>query len=183
MATHVCPWWFTPSFDNPLRRLFHDPQAILVPFVREGMRVADLGCGMGYFTVPLAELVGPGGHVQAVDLQPRQLAQVERRARRRGVRGTIELVLAEPTDLKLTPPLDFVLAFWMVHEVPDAEALFRQIAAALAPGGRVLVAEPRVHVRARELETTLALARRAGLEPAAGPRIAVSRTALLTRAA
>lgn len=69
----ICPWWMTYTFDNPLRRLLHDRRRILGPFVRPGMRVADIGCGMGYFTLGLADLVGPQGKVLAVDLQKRQL--------------------------------------------------------------------------------------------------------------
>lgn len=51
----VCPWWLAYTFDNPLRRFLHDPVKLLASHVREGMTVADIGCGMGYFMVALAE--------------------------------------------------------------------------------------------------------------------------------
>jgi len=76
---HVCPWWLCYSFDNPLRRLFHDPERLLGPYVKLGMTVADIGCGMGYFTLGLARLTGPEGKVIAVDLQERMLAALESR--------------------------------------------------------------------------------------------------------
>ena len=82
---HTCPWWFTWTFDNPLRRLVHDAHKMLEPYVVPGSRVADIGCGMGYFTVELARSVGPAGNVQAVDVQPQQLRVAERRCRRAGV--------------------------------------------------------------------------------------------------
>ncbi|MBU4143260.1 hypothetical protein KJ590_04695, partial [Patescibacteria group bacterium] len=47
----VCPWWLCYSFDNPLRRLFHDPERLLGPYVKTGMTAVDIGCGMGYFTI------------------------------------------------------------------------------------------------------------------------------------
>ena len=45
----VCTWWIAYTFDNPLRRLIHKPQKVLGNFVKEGMTVMDLGCGMGHF--------------------------------------------------------------------------------------------------------------------------------------
>ena len=87
----VCPWWVCYSFDNPLRRLFHDPERLLDPYVKPGMTVVDIGCGMGYFTVGLAKLVGPEGKVIAVDLQQQMLDALERRARRAGMADRIVL--------------------------------------------------------------------------------------------
>jgi ubiquinone/menaquinone biosynthesis C-methylase UbiE len=54
---HVCPWWLAYSFDNPLRRIFHKPEKIFASMVRPGMTVADIGCGMGYFSLGLARIV------------------------------------------------------------------------------------------------------------------------------
>jgi ubiquinone/menaquinone biosynthesis C-methylase UbiE len=120
--------------------------------------VADIGCGMGYFTVALAELVGKSGQVQAVDVQPRQLRAAERRCRRAGVADRVRFVEATAGSLGLSGPVDFVLAFWMVHEVGDHAALFEQLRAATEPGSRVLVAEPMFHVAREEVEAQMALA-------------------------
>ena len=76
----VCPWWLIRTLDNPLRRLFQNPEEILKDFVRTGDACLDVGCGIGYFTIPMAKLAGPSGNVTAVDLQPQMLAGVERRA-------------------------------------------------------------------------------------------------------
>ena len=86
MAAHVCPWWsawFT--INNPLRRLLHDPQQIVGPYVEPGMTVMDVGCGAGWFSIPMARMVGDQGRVLAVDLQPQMLDMVRRR--REGRRG------------------------------------------------------------------------------------------------
>jgi ubiquinone/menaquinone biosynthesis C-methylase UbiE len=155
---HTCPWWFTWTFDNPLRRLVHDPRALLAPYVHEGMRVADIGCGMGHFTVALADLVGPAGQVQAVDLQPQQLRVAARRCRRAGTLDRVQFVEAAPDSLNLTGPLDFVLAFYVVHEVADQSGLFRQLHAASRPGAKILVSEPRIHVPRATVEAERALA-------------------------
>ncbi len=168
----TCPWWFTWTFDNPLRRLIHDANTMLEPYVVPGSRVADIGCGMGFFTVAMAQLTGPAGQVQAVDLQPQQLRAAERRCRRAGVADRVRFVEAAPDSLRLTGPVDFVLAFWMVHEVGDRAGFFEQLCAATEPGARVLVAEPMFHVPLKTAEAELALARRHGFDGAMRDRAA-----------
>ena len=66
MANRVCPHWVGYLLINPLRNLFENPNKILGPFVQEGMTVLEPGCGMGYFTLPLARMVGPKGRIVAV---------------------------------------------------------------------------------------------------------------------
>jgi hypothetical protein len=45
-----CPWWLCFTFDNPVRRLLHNPEQILGGLIQPGQTVADIGCGMGYFS-------------------------------------------------------------------------------------------------------------------------------------
>ena len=180
MSTRICPWWLTYTFDNPLRKLLHDPMKILGPHVRDGMRVADIGCGMGYFTRTLAVLVGPKGHVQAVDLQTQQLARVQARCQRAGVADRVELTQAKPDAMGLNPALDFVLAFWMVHEVPDAERFITEIKASLAPGGAMLIAEPKMHVSAKSFAAMVAACRNLGFSAMPVDSVSISRAVLLS---
>jgi ubiquinone/menaquinone biosynthesis C-methylase UbiE len=85
---HVCPWWRGYTFDNPVRKLFHRPQKILAPYLTAGMRVMDVGCGMGYFAIAMAEIVGDKGKVFCLDVQSKILEITEKRARRRCFRKT-----------------------------------------------------------------------------------------------
>jgi ubiquinone/menaquinone biosynthesis C-methylase UbiE len=179
----VCPWWLSFFLHNPLRRLIHNPETILAAYVRAGDVALDIGCGPGYFSLPLARLVGPAGSVIAVDLQPQMLDLLRRRAERAGLLSRIRLHRCAADRMGVETPVDFALAFAMVHETPDAGALLAEVAALLKPGGRFLLAEPRAHVTAQAFEATLALARAAGLQPCAEPRIAMSRAALLTPSA
>ena len=78
---HVCPWWFCFTFDNALRRLFHNPEAILSPYIRPGFTAINVGPGMGFFTVAMCRLAGKEGRVIAADLQQKMLDGVARRAR------------------------------------------------------------------------------------------------------
>ena len=122
MAARICPPWKGYLLINPLRKLLENPNKILGQFVREGMTVLEPGCGMGYFTLPLARLVGPEGRVVAVEIQPKMLSALERRARKAGLLSRIELRQARADRLgveDLAGEVDFAGALHLVHEVPD----------------------------------------------------------------
>lgn len=178
----VCPWWLGYLLVTPLRRLVQDPARILAPLVCEGMTVLEPGPGMGFFTLELARRVGPRGRVIAVDVQPRMLAALRRRAERAGLGSRIDTRQASEDSLNvddLTGMVDLVVAFAMVHEIGDPGLLFGQLRRTLAPGGKVLLAEPSGHVRQPEFDATIAAAERAGFRSTAGPEIWRSRTAIL----
>jgi ubiquinone/menaquinone biosynthesis C-methylase UbiE len=180
MKPHTCPWWFAYTFDNRLRQLLHDPAVLFRDLVREGDTVADLGSGLGHFSIGLAGLVGATGKVIAVDLQPEMVRRAARRAERRGLLQRIDFRVCEPERLGLQEPLDFALAFWMVHEVPSQRALLAEVRAALRPTGRLLIAEPKGHVSARRFEATVERARAAGFAISEAPRVRLSRAVLCT---
>ena len=180
MDDHVCPWWLCYTFDNPLRRLLHNPEKMLCEWIKPGQTVIDIGCGMGYFTLPMARLVGPAGRVIAVDLQDKMLQAVQRRAAKAGLAARIQFQPCQPDTLNLQVQADFILAFWMVHEVPDTRHFLQEVRAALKPDGRFLLVEPRLHVPAANFQRTLDLAGLVGLQLAASPAVKLSRAALLT---
>ena len=175
----ICTWWMAYTFDNPLRRLIHKPQKVLGNYVKEGMTVMDLGCGMGHFSIGMAGLVGPTGKVIAVDLQQKMLDIMERRAQQASLAGRIFPHLCRADDIGIEEPFDFILAFWMVHELPDQEKFFKQLKTGLAADGNILIAEPKMHVTAEAFEKTLDIAQSCGLQCIERPDIRFSRTALL----
>ncbi len=184
MPHRFCPWWIGYLLASPVRRLWQDPRRILSPFVREGMTVLEPGPGMGFFTLELARLVGPSGKVVAVDLQTRMLDALRRRARKAGLLERVETRQAGDDGLgvgDLAGRVDFALAFAMVHEVPDGARFFAELAAAVRPGGRVLLAEPRGHVQEPAFAATLDLAAQHGFTAVGRPVIASSHAALLER--
>lgn len=177
----VCPWWFIHTFDNPIRRLFHHPEDLLREFVKPGNSCLDVGCGYGYFTIPMAMLAGPNGSVTAVDVQPEMLAGTRRRAEKAGAIRTIHFYLSGSEGPLPSNAFDFALMFWMVHEVPDQQLFFRQICDALKPGGKVLLSEPKGHVRQHDYEQSLLIAVSAGLKKIKDLSISFSRSALLIK--
>ena len=169
---------------SPLRRLLHNPIKILSPHVTPGMTILDLGCAMGFFSLPLGEMVAPGGRVVCVDLQERMIRTLKKRAARAGASDRIQTRLCQAGSLgldDLNGRIDFTLAFAVVHEVPNARTLLAEIHSLLRPGGRLLIAEPRGHVRRVAFETTLAAAAEAGLSLIDRPEVKRTHAALLER--
>jgi ubiquinone/menaquinone biosynthesis C-methylase UbiE len=174
----VCTWWHAYSFDNPLRKLMHSPQKVLGNYVKDGMTVMDVGCGMGHFSIGMAKFVGDSGKVIAVDLQQKMLDVMLKRARRAGVAERIIPHLCGADKIGVTDTVDFILAFWMVHEVPDQKDFFNQLSSLLAPGGKVLMAEPRFHVNTEAADASIEIAETCGLRCIGKPGIRFSLTAL-----
>jgi ubiquinone/menaquinone biosynthesis C-methylase UbiE len=182
-GTHrICNWWIAYTFENPLRRLIHNPPKVLGSYVKAGMTVMDLGCGMGHFSIGMARLVGNTGRVIAVDLQQKMLDVMERRVRRAGLADRILPHRCQAEDIGIMEPVDFILAFWMVHEVPDQNKFFKQLKLLLGAAGRMLIVEPKMHVTAGDLERTLDIARSCGLQCLERPAIGLSHSAVLAPA-
>jgi SAM-dependent methyltransferase len=148
------------------------------------MTVFEPGPGMGYFTPELARLVGPSGRVVAVDIQSKMLDRLKRRVAKVGLLPRIEARLASPDSFQienLRGRVDFILAFAVVHEFPDASRFFAEAAEASKPRAKVLIAEPKGHVSLDRFEAELKAASEAGFRLAERPVIARSHAALLQK--
>ena len=180
-SERICPWWLCRTFDNPLRRLIHKPEKIFSGLIEPGMVVLDAGCGMGYFSIGMAHLLKGSGKVLSADLQEKMLEGLKKRATRTGVQDVISPVLCKPHALGINEPVDFALAFWMVHETPDQAVFLSEIYSALKPGGSLLITEPIFHVSSKSFTETLAHSWHAGFKLESSPKVAFSRTALLRK--
>lgn len=165
MSHRVCPWWLGYFLASPIRRLLLRPEEVVRPYVHEGMTVLEPGPGMGFFTVAMARLVGPSGRVVAVDLQPKMLAGLKRRAAKAGVASRVEARQASADSLRvgdLQGRVDFTLAFAVVHEMPSASRFFAEAAKVSKPGAALLLVEPAGHVKEDEFKAELEAAAKAG---------------------
>ena len=185
MAAKVCPAWLGHFLANPIRKLIHPPQKILNPYVKEGMTVLDIGCGMGFFSIPLARMVGTDGKVICVDMQEKMLQGLKKRAQKEGVCTRIETRLCPQHTLglqDLVEKIDFALVFAVVHEVPDPPRFFAELSAAMIPSGSVLLAEPKGHVSQEEFAITVSIAQQHGFTIVEEPKIFRSRSVVLKEA-
>ena len=181
MSGHVCPWWGGFFIDNRLRRLIHNPHKILSPYVQSGAIAMDVGCGMGMFSIAMAQLVGPTGRVIAVDLQPQMLAVLAKRAARAGVADRITCHPCQANGLNVTEPCDFALCFYSAHEIPDTRHVLEQIDTVFRPPGHLLVVEPKGHVPARQFARMLSEAADVGFVEREQPSVRWSRAVLWSK--
>ena len=174
--------WRAWMLDNGIRRLFQNPKNIVGPYVKEGMTVIDIGSGPGMFTLAMAAMVGNTGKIIAVDLQQEMLDLVREKSEKQNMSPRIQLHKNQPDSIGISEKADFILSFYMLHEVPDRDAFLREVHGLLKPGGQYLIVEPKFHVSREAFEDTVEDAKKAGFRPVSFPGILGGRSALFTLA-
>lgn len=176
----VCPVELAGGLDNKIRRWLQNPKRILSPYVKEGMTVLDLGCGPGFFSVAMAGMVGKTGKVLSADLQEGMLQKVCDKIKGTELENRIQLVKCKKDSVNVHDQVDFILTFYMIHEVQDKNSLFKQLRALLKDGGQFLLVEPKLfHVSRAEFAATTKIAEENGFSVNAGPKLPFSWSALL----
>jgi 2-polyprenyl-3-methyl-5-hydroxy-6-metoxy-1,4-benzoquinol methylase len=169
---------------SPIRKMIQDPDKILTPYVEPGMWILEIGPGMGFFSLPLARLVGDKGRVVCIDLQEKMIQGLMKRAWKSGFSERIIARTCTSTSLQvedLPAKFDFALAFAVIHEVPDVANLFSEIFAALRKGGSLLISEPTGHVTESGFRQTLSVARSIGFLETESPSIRSSLARVLVK--
>ena len=180
MQGRTTPAGSSRAFNNKLRLLFQNPKKILGGYVKRGDTAVDIGCGPGFFSLALAEMVGEEGRVIAVDIHKEMLDVVEAGAQRLKLRPRIILHQCRTDSLGISESADFVLAFWVAHEVPDMKRFFGEVAMMLKPKGLFFLAEPMIHVNASMFQHEIKQAAAAGLKPYREVKVSLSRAMLFT---
>jgi len=150
---YICPAERAGMLDGSLRKMLFNPQKILNPFIKAGMTVLDVGCGPGYFSVEIAKMLNGSGKVIAADVQEGMLNIIRKKISGTSLEQRIELHKSEFESIGVVEKVDFVLAFWMVHEVRNQEKFFEELASILKPNGLILIVEPKIHVSKRKFDT------------------------------
>lgn len=178
--THVCPSWMSWLLLLG-RSIFHDPQKLLDGMIKEGDIAADIGCGPGFFTAEMSRLAGASGKVYAADLQQAMLDRAKKRISKMNLPGNIIYLKTGETSLNIPDKLDFVLLFYVAHEVPDKAKLFAELGSLLKKGGKVVFGEPKNHETDKGFAESLALAEKNGFKVTEGRKAYRSYSAVLTR--
>jgi ubiquinone/menaquinone biosynthesis C-methylase UbiE len=176
----ICPVELADSLDSRIRKWIQDPTKILSPFIREGIKILDIGCGPGYFTIEMAKMAGKESKVFAVDIQEGMLKKLHDKIAGTELEGRIILVKNEKGKNNIPEKVDFILAFYMVHEVPDKDLLFKELKDKLKEKGQFLIVEPKLfHVSKTEFNSTLKTAEKNGFKINPGPKLPFSHSAIL----
>lgn len=177
----VCPVEIAGSLDNRVRRWVQNPQKLLSPYIEEGMTVLDVGCGPGFFSIDIAQMVGNSGRVIAADLQEGMLQKIRDKIKGTELEHTISLHKCEENKIGVSEHVDFILLFYMVHEVPSVEVFFSEIESILKPEGRVFIVEPPFHVSQSAFENTVNKAKGTGLSVVERPKLLLNKAVILKK--
>jgi len=176
----ICPVERAGGLDNSFRKLLQNPQKILKTYIREGMTVLDLGCGPGFFSVEIAKMMNDSGKVIAADLQEGMLEKVNIKIKGTELEQRISIHKCQEDKIGVTEKVDFVLIFYMIHEVPDQDTLLRELKSILKPDGKIFIIEPNFHVSKKSFEEMINKIKDIGFEIADRPKVFFSRAVLLT---
>lgn len=126
--------------ESPDRAVWQKPDEVIAALqLRRGERVADVGCGPGYFTLPIADAVGPQGKVWAVDIESRMLDRLREHAADRSLQN-IDMVLAKEDDPALPGgAVDTIFIVDTYHHFSYRPVYVAKLKKALAPGGRIVI--------------------------------------------
>ena len=174
----ICPVEKAGLLDNFFRRWIQNPDKILANRISGNSTVVDLGCGPGFFTVEIAKRLGNSGKVIAVDVQQTMLDILKNKIKNTPYEPKIILHKAGLESLNLTEKADFILAFYVVHEInrPDFYAELKSI---LKPSGRLFIVEPGFHVTRQVYNKMIEELVREGFQIVEHPKIFFSRAVVL----
>ncbi len=178
-SKRICPVEKAGGLDMKMRKWVQNPQKILKPYINEGMTVLDLGCGPGFFSIEIAKLLIDSGKVIAADLQEGMLDKLRQKIKGTELEKRITAHKCQEESISLSEKVDFVLAFYMIHEVPNQDKLFRELKSIVKPNGQLFIIEPKFHVSKKSFDLMIDRVKEMGFEIKDRPKVFFSRTIVL----
>jgi 2-polyprenyl-3-methyl-5-hydroxy-6-metoxy-1,4-benzoquinol methylase len=114
-------------------------------------------------------------------LQEGMLQKIRDKIQGTDIEVRISLHQCQENRIGLSEPVDFVLAFYMVHELPSQASFFQEIGTIVKPNGQVFIVEPPFHVTKNNFEETIRIAGSAGFKPVERPKVLFSKAVILQK--
>ena len=130
------------KLDNEKRRELLPPEQTLINLLlHKGDIMADIGCGIGYFTIPASKIVGKSGKIFAMDISPEMLQDVEIKINENRI-SNVEPILTEENNLKLKDnEVTFAFISFVLHEADEKENFLSEIKRIICPKGKIAIVE------------------------------------------
>jgi len=146
------------------------------------MTTLDIGCGPGFLSTDMAQMVGKAGRVIAADLQAGMLQKLKDKIKGSELEQRLVLHQCEENRIGVTENIDFALMFYMVHEVRNKDAFFSEIYSILKPGCQALMVEPPFfHVSKKSFGDAISKAQKTGFTVTAGPKVSFGKAVILRK--
>jgi ubiquinone/menaquinone biosynthesis C-methylase UbiE len=130
------------KLDSPKRREMLPTRTVLNEIgLNEGAKFADIGCGIGYFSIPAADVIGPKGIVYALDVNEEMIEELDKKIDENGI-ANIRTVITDKYNFKLEDDsVSYAFICTVLHEIDDGIAFINEAKRILAAGGKIAVVE------------------------------------------
>jgi len=176
----VCPVENAGELDSWIRKILQPRGKIVLPYIHENMKILDFGCGPGYFTTAMAGKL-KNGKVIAADLQEGMLDILKKKIQNTPLEEKISLHQCGKGSIGIKEKVNFILAFYVVHEVPDKDRLYNEFSSLLEKDGKLLIVEPFFHVDKKVFNIMIEDLGKNGFKIVKKPRIFFSHSVLLRK--
>jgi len=158
---HVFDIEKSKHLESRFRKFFQNPKRLFKKYIIDCMSVLDFGCGPGFFSIEIAKLKKVK-KVISVDLQKGMLDIISKKIIDTDIKQKIELVNCTKTEIGYFGKVDMIVAFYVLHEVPDSKKILSDFFNLLNPGGILYVAEPKHHVNKNDFNDLIGVAKEIG---------------------
>ncbi len=167
--------------EGNLRRKLQNPKKILEKYIQKDMKILDMGCGPGVFSIELAKMIGPKGKIIAADLQEEMLEKLRIKLKDNNLKSKIKLHKCKKDKIDLKEKVDFVFAFYVVHELSNKKSFFEEISKITTKKAKLFIVEPKFHLSKKDFEKTIEMAEKTGFKIIEKPSIFLSMAVIMEK--